>query len=128
MFKRATLRQHATEQGVEVPRKKRQARSGVHLGSDKQTDAEFYAVLQIEAEGENQDYFVTVDRCLVMVTALDKEVAILPSSPHPITVKSGGRTYQISDGEIVCIGAEGRAARVIEQEDGSFRLNPIAES
>lgn len=130
MFTRASLKQHSSNDGVDVPRQKRQAKASTTIGFHpsrrlKDDDpVEFYGVLTVERGDGGNPVYVTVDSTVISVKSNDIEVALTPDTKHSAMVKIGEVTVLISDSEIISI-QENNAYRVSKNDDGDFSLEPI---
>lgn len=131
MFERASLRQHVTTEGVEVPRSKRQARAtatiGVQLPRGESAGAEFYCVMTLERGAGEDPAYVTVDRAMISTVIDGMEFVVTPGQNMPVMTKIGDRTFLIGADEIIVIDERG-AARLILKEDGHIEIENVSDA
>lgn len=125
MFRRGSLKQHVTLDGVEAPRGRRRARSNVTIGPDKSPQhegsqaPEYYGVLTIDGLRGEAPAYVTVDAGMISVSHSDIEAALTPAMKHPAMVKAGDLTVLVGPHEVICIVGQ-KAFRVRKSEDGGL--------
>lgn len=125
MFKRASLRQHQSEAGAEVPKSKRRAQCEVQVGRNEKTAQDYYGIVTIERDGAENTY-LSIEKSMLALKCGKYRSTYQPTAPHPFSFSVGDLMVHLSDNELVVIRPEG-AHRLILGADGNVELQRIVQ-